>query len=262
MMAINAARIGAVIRKELTEFRRTRFVMATMAVIPVIFLAAPTAAILSIRQSTPSAALDQGVGFLLLYLLLIPVLIPSTIAAYSVVGEREQGTLEPVLTTPVSREELLIGKAAAALIPAIGISYLVLGIFLAIVRIGAYPVVATAVWHAPELLAAVFFIPLLAGWAIWIGLAISSRASDVRVAQQLGTLAGLPPVALTLLMSFQVVNSTVILAASLAGTLLVIDCAAYLLVSKLFDRERLVTGTRPVGPGRPVRHRLRKSSAA
>ena len=62
MMSINAARIGAVIRKELTEFRRTRFVMATMAVIPVIFLAAPTAAILSIRQSTPSAALDQGLA--------------------------------------------------------------------------------------------------------------------------------------------------------------------------------------------------------
>ena len=102
-----------------------------------------------------------------------------------------------------------------------------------------------AVWHSPELLAEVLFIPLLAGWAIWIGQAISSKASDIRVAQQLGTLAGLPPVALTLLMSFQVINSTLILAASLAGALLVIDCAAYLLVSKLFDRERLVTGTKP-----------------
>ncbi|WP_280724781.1 ABC transporter permease subunit [Kitasatospora sp. MAA4] len=43
-----------------------------------------------------------------------------TIAANSVVGEREQGTLEPVLTTPIRREELLIGKAVANLIPAVG----------------------------------------------------------------------------------------------------------------------------------------------
>ena len=105
---------------------------------------------------------------------------------------------------------------------------MVLGIFLAIVRFAASPVMATAVWHSPELLAEVFFIPLLAGWAIWVGLAISSKASDIRVAQQLGTLASLPPIALTLLMSFQVINSTFILAASLAGALLAIDGAAYL----------------------------------
>jgi ABC-type Na+ efflux pump permease subunit len=244
-MSISAARVGAVIRKELTEYRRSRFIMSTMGIIPVIFLAAPTAAILAAPLSALGPSAGKVIGFLLLYLLLIPVLIPSTIAGYSVIGERDQGTLEPVVTTPIRREELLIGKAAAALIPAIGISYVVLGVFLAIVQFGASPVIAAAVWHSPVLLAEVFFIPLLAGWAIWIGLAISSKASDVRVAQQLSTLAGLPPVALTLLLSFQVIDSTFLLTASLAGILLVIDCAAYLLVSKLFDRERLVTGTKP-----------------
>ncbi len=245
MMSINAARVGAVIRKELTEFRRSRFVVATMVVVPLVFLVFPTVAILAQHPAGPSASLDQGVGFFLTYLLVIPVLIPSTIAAYSVVGEREQGTLEPMLTTPVSREEILIGKAAAVLIPSVGIAYLVLGIFLAVLRFGADPLVAAAVWHSPYLLAQVFFIPLLAGWAIWICLAISSKASDIRVAQQLGALASLPPIALTLLLSYQVINSTLILAASLVGALLVIDCAAYLLVSRLFDRERLVSGTKP-----------------
>ncbi len=247
-MSISAARVGAVIRKELTEYRRSRFVIiVTMAVIPVIFLVAPTAAILSINSAGPSASLTRLIGFLLLYLMMVPVLIPSTIAAYSVIGEREQGTLEPVLTTPVSREELLIGKAVATLIPAIGMSYVVLGTFLAVVQLGAHPVEATAVWHAPELLAEIFFIPLLAGWAIWVCLAISSKASDIRVAQQLGMLASLPPLALISLMSLQVINSTLVLAASIAGTLLVIDCAAYLGVSRLFHRERLVTGAKPSG---------------
>jgi hypothetical protein len=42
----------------------------------------------------------------------------ATVAAYAIVGERQQGTLELVLTTPVRREEFLLAKALDALIPA------------------------------------------------------------------------------------------------------------------------------------------------
>ena len=119
------------------------------------------------------------------------------------------------------------------------------GIFVAIVQFGASPVVATAMWHAPQLPAELIFIPLLAAWAIWVGLAISARATETRVAQQLSILASLPPIALVSLMSFQVVRPTFGLAAALAGALLAIDCGACFLVARLFDRERLVTGTKP-----------------
>jgi ABC-2 type transport system permease protein len=244
-MNISAARIGAVVRKELTEFRRSPLIVGTMAVLPVIFLVVPTVTILSQGASEGRAALQKVVGFALLYLLLIPAVLPSTVAAYSVVGERDQGTLEPLLTTPIRREELLIGKAAAALIPAIGVGYLILVAFLAIVQFGADPVVASTVWHAPELLGEVFFIPLLGGWAIWVGLAISSKVSEVRVAQQLGILASFPPIGLIALMSFAVITPTLGLALTLGGVLLVIDIGAYLFVSQLFDRERLITGTKP-----------------
>jgi ABC-2 type transport system permease protein len=47
---------------------------------------------------------------------------PAVVASYSVVGERQQGRLEPVLTTPVRREEFMLGKALAALIPSLAIS--------------------------------------------------------------------------------------------------------------------------------------------
>jgi ABC-2 type transport system permease protein len=244
-MSISAARIGAVVRKELTEFRRSPLIVGTMAVLPIIFLIVPTVTILTQGTSEPASSLQKVVGFALLYLLLVPVVLPSTIAAYSVVGERDQGTLEPLLSTPISREELLIGKAAAALIPAIGVAYLILGIFLAIVQVAAHPVVAAAVWHSPELLGEVFFIPLLGGWAIWVGLAISSKVSEVRTAQQLGILASFPPIVLIALVSFALVSPSLRLALSLGGALLVIDCGAYLLVSRLFDRERLITGDKP-----------------
>jgi len=175
--------------------------------------------------------------------------VPAVMSAYSVVGEREQGTLEPVLTTPVSRAELLTGKALAVFMPAAVLGYLIFGIFVAITQLAAASPVAAAVRHAPQLPAALVFIPLLAAWAIWAGLAISTRVSDTRVAQQLSVLGSLPPVLLAALMSFQVISPTFTLVAALAGALLAVDCAACLVVVRLFDRERLITGA---GPGRGI----------
>jgi ABC-type Na+ efflux pump permease subunit len=241
-MSASASRIGAVIRKELAEFRRNRFIVATAAILPVLFLVSPTASVLSVKAQVLSTGLDKRLEASLFIPLLIPVLVPALLSSYAVVGERDQGTLEPLLTTPVGRAELLIGKAAAIFMPAAALAYLMFGVFVAITQLAASPAVAAAVRHAPQLPAALVFIPLLAAWAIWVGLAISARATDTRVAQQLSTLGSLPPVALAALMSFQVINPTFALVTALVGALLAIDCAACLVVARLFDRERLVIG--------------------
>src|SRR5262249_15625681 len=128
----------------------------------------------------------------LLYMLGIPAFVPVFVAAYAVVGERQQGTLEPVLTTPIRREEFLLGKALAALVPSAAVAYAVYAFFLACVALFAHPGVASGLLQGPDILAQVLFTPLLAAWSIWIGLGFSTRASDVRVAQQLGVLASLP----------------------------------------------------------------------
>ena len=100
------------------------------------------------------------------------------------------------------------------------------------------------VWHPPQLLAQILFTPLLALWSIWVGIGISTRASDVRVAQQLATLAGLPLLGFTSLISFQLIKPSVPLAVGLALALLAVDVVAWRVVSRLFDRERLITGRR------------------
>jgi ABC-type Na+ efflux pump permease subunit len=184
----------------------------------------------------------SAVGTLSLLMLIIPLVIPPVIAAYSVVGERDQGTLEPVLTAPVTASELLLGKAMAAFVPSVGVAYAVYFIAAISIRIGAADVVSDVVWHTPQLLAQILFTPLLALWAIWVGIGISTRASDVRVAQQLATLAGLPLLGFTSLISFQVITPSVPLAIGLALALLAADLVAWRVVSRLFDRERLVTG--------------------
>jgi ABC-2 type transport system permease protein len=70
------------------------------------------------------------------------------------------------------------------------------------------------------------------------------RASEVRVAQQLGTLASFPPVVVILLLAVGVLHPTVALALEFAAALLVIDLVALRLIAGMFDRERLVTGAK------------------
>ncbi len=235
-------RVLTVVRKEVREFRRNRFVVGTMAVLPLVFLITPMVTLFRIPASASGAAVRSAVGTLSLLMLIIPLVIPPVIAAYSVVGERDQGTLEPVLTAPVTASELLLGKAVAAFVPSVGVAYAVYFVAAISLRLGAAHVVSAVVWHTPQLLAQILFTPLLALWAIWVGIGISTRASDVRVAQQLATLAGLPLLGFTSLMSFQVITPSVSLAIGLALALLAADLVAWRIVSRLFDRERLVTG--------------------
>jgi len=244
---VSRQRIGSVFHKEVREFRRNRFVVGTMAVLPLIFLITPMITIFKIPADASGPQVKAAVGTISLLLLIVPIALPPVIAAYSVVGERDQGTLEPVLTTPVTPSELLLGKAAAAFVPSVGMAYAIYFVVLISVRVGAAPVVTDVVWNPPQLLAQLLFIPLLALWAIWVGIGISTRASDVRVAQQLATLAGLPLLGLTALFSFQVIKPSVPLAVGLALALLVVDLVAWRAVSRLFDPERLVTGRQARG---------------
>jgi ABC-2 type transport system permease protein len=247
MTGPSRTRVAAVARKELTEFRRNRLIVGTMLVFPVIFLIAPTVQLLSSKVSEAAAGsslVHQRIGLSLLYLMMVPVVVPSTVSGYSVVGERDQGTLEPLLATPVSRADFILGKAAAIFIPAVGITYAMFGVFLAIVKLWTKPALASAVLHAPQLWSGVAFAPLLCAWSIWIGLAISSKVSDTRVAQQLTLLGSLPPLVLVALFSLQVIDATATIAIVLAFALLVIDMIAWIFVAQLFDRERLVTGTK------------------
>jgi ABC-type transport system involved in multi-copper enzyme maturation permease subunit len=240
-MKFSFGRLGAVLRKELREYRRSPFIVGTMAVLPLVFLIEPLITIFRIGPSVAPSVVDKAVGATFLVLLIAPAMLPAVIAAYSVVGEREQGTLEPLLTTPLRREELLLGKALGVVVPAVGIAY----VLFAVIQVCAHlfasnAAVVSALGQGPHILAEILFAPLLAGWSIWVG--ISTRASDVRVAQQLGTLSSIPPLAVVALVSFNVFAPSVTLAVVFALILLVADVVLFRIVVALFDRERLITG--------------------
>ena len=236
------ARVGSVVHKEVREFRRNRFVIGTMAVLPIVFLITPLVTIFRTPESASTSQVRAAFGVISLLMLVVPVVLPPVIAAYSVVGERDQGTLEPVLTSPVQASEFLLGKAIATFLPSVGLAYTIYAVILISIRLGAAHVVSDVAFEPSQLLAQLLFIPLLALWSIWVGIGISSRATDVRVAQQLATLASLPLLAFTSLISFQVIKPSVPLAIGLALALLAIDIAGWRIVAGLFDRERLITG--------------------
>ena len=234
-------RVRAVVRKELREFRRNKLVIVTMAALPMVFIAVPLAGVLAIKPGTDPGAIKAAVGSALLGFFLVPLMLPTVIAGYSVVGEREQGTLEPVLTTPVRREELLVGKALAAIGPSTAMGYALFALFLIVVQLFARPAVVSLVRDPAVVVTIALFTPLLAAFSIWVGMAISARSSDVRVAQQLSALAILPVVGVLWLFAFRVIAPTLAVAVEGAGLLAVLDLGAWKIVSAMFDRERLLT---------------------
>jgi ABC-2 type transport system permease protein len=243
-VSFSRRRVAAITVKELRDYRHNRFVIGTMAFLPLLFIILPIVQLLIAPTVAASPELTDRVGLSLLYMLVIPAIVPSSLAAYSVVGEREQGTLEPVLITPIRPEEFLVGKALAVAAPTITIAYVMFGIFLAAAKLFANPVVSSAVFAGSHVLVQLLFTPLLAGWSIWVGIAISARSSDIRAAQQLSILASLPPLAIIALMQFKVIAPSTGLALALAAALLIVDTLGWRAVAAIFDRERLITGTR------------------
>jgi ABC-2 type transport system permease protein len=223
------------------DYRRNGNIVATMIILPLIFVIPP---LINIFALPAQSAIALGHQDPLLYLLGIPALVPATISAFSVVGERQQGTLEPVLSTPIRRQEFVLGKALSALVPSIAVAYLVYGLTVLAIVIFANPAVASALLQSQDVLAQLAFTPLLATWSIWLGIAISTRSSDVRVAQQIGTLANLPSVVVVALVAYDVIHPSAGLAFAAAALLIFLDVAGWRMTSAIFGRERLIVGAK------------------
>jgi ABC-2 type transport system permease protein len=243
-MSIDPGRVRAVFGKELRQFRRNRAIVVTMGILPVLFLTGPMINLFSLTGTVSSSTIRSVVGSALLLMLVVPVILPATISAYSIVGERDQGTLEPLLTTPVRRGELMLGKGLAAVLPAVAVTYVLYTVLLVAVRIWAVHAVFSDMWQVGPILAQVLFAPLLATWSVCVAMAISARSSDVRVAQQLSTLASLPPLGIAILLIFRVIAPTVLSAVAIGLGLAVLDCLAAWGASMMLDRERLIVGHR------------------
>lgn len=178
--------------------------------------------------------------FVLMFMIL-PIAIPVTIAAYSIVGEKATRSLEPLLATPITTAELLGAKIIAAVLPAIAATWLAFGIFMIGARLLTSPAVFDQFFSAHWLLAIFVVSPLLTVLSSCIAVIVSSRASDPRVAEQMSAVVILP---LMLLIVGQSVGLILIdrqIMILIGLVVLVLDIMLVYLSIRLFQRETILT---------------------
>lgn len=233
-------RLRVLLAKEWRESMRNKMVLFGVVLLPIILVGT------SVFMLAVGEGADDPVGQIvlfntsLMYFLLLPAIIPLAIAVYSIVGEKEQTTLEPLLATPISDLELFLGKALASVIPALVVNWISFGAFLGIVRlfVGSVPLqTLTAPW-----LASIFGLsPLLALFSVLVTMLVSSRASDARAAYQFSSFAILPGVIPLIVYSSQKTLVDLTLVGLEGGVLVVASAILLYFAIRVFRREEILT---------------------
>jgi len=201
------------------------------------------------RQRTPElAAMTPAVAaeaflfqqFLLLYLI-APVVGAVSLAAYSVVGEKQGRTLEPLLTTPMSTAEILVAKVIASFLPALMIEAAGLAIYFTGIAVLASPGVLGAIVSLRSGLLIGVLGPFASLAALQATIAVSSRVNDPRSAQQVALLVVLPLIGMLIGQFsgafFITIPVLLLVCAAMIGAWVVL----ILLSVALFERETILT---------------------
>jgi ABC-2 type transport system permease protein len=165
-----------------------------------------------------------------------------SIAAHSVVGEKQARSLEPLLATPLRTSELLIAKILSAALPGIALTIVFFAIYIACVAAFAEPGVWTILLTARSLGLVFVLGPLAALVGLQIAVCASSRAHDARSAQQLGAMVIVVPLValqITQVLGGIIVDAPVIFV--IASLLTAANAALFLFAIALFDRESILT---------------------
>jgi ABC-type Na+ efflux pump permease subunit len=169
-------------------------------------------------------------------------LAPLGIAAYSLVGEKVQKSLEPLLATPTTDEEILAGKSIAAFLPAIAATYIGALIFTVLMDLFTHSTLNYYYFPNSNFAIILFLLaPLACILSVGYNILVSSRVNDVRTSQQLGTLVLIPLGAVYLLSELKVFSLTTDNMLVIATALAVLDVIVFYLVKTTFRREEILT---------------------
>jgi ABC-2 type transport system permease protein len=181
-------------------------------------------------------------GFMLAPLFLImPLMFSTVIGSDSFVGERERKTMEALLYTPTSDMELFLGKVLAAVIPAVGLSWITYVVYIIIVNAASYPLFGRIWFPLPTWWPLMLWMtPALAVLGISATVLISSRVRTFMEAYQMS--ASLVVLVLALVAGqvsgvlFLGVGTTLVI-----GTIIwLVDAALIYISVKNFKRSALV----------------------
>lgn len=249
-------KVLVILRKEFMEIVQQRILLFSILLPPLMFVVIPLIFLQRSGNGSGASSLHvpslqgltlheytQGViGTMFSNIfLLLSMIVPSTIAAYSIIGEKTSHTLEPLLATPVRRWQLLAGKMLAALLPAVLVTWVSGGLFIAELAIVTDANVVSHVVTGGWLILFIAGTPLLGLIAVAVMTAISSRVNDTRTAQQLSIWAVVPILGIVLGELSGQFELTVLVA--VIATVVLIPLAILLTwgAAQLFQRETILT---------------------
>lgn len=235
--------VWTVLEKDLRTFLTKRFILVSVVLIPLLLaVGLPVLLERLVSRGAPSPVLERLPDAFTFFFMVFATFVPVNIASYSIVGEKLQASLEPLLATPITDAELLVGKLLGGFLPSLAAMVLAEALFGLLLNVLVLPGFTSARFPSSDaLLLIVVGVPLAALFGAGTSLLISSRSTDVRASQGLGAMAMLPMILVYLsfelgLLTFDTPTITWILAALAAAdaVLLWLDIAA-------FRREEILT---------------------
>jgi len=197
-------------------------------------------------KRTKPSAIDQTLPMILNLMLMIfiitPAALPTLIATYSIVGEKNNRSLEPLLATPTTDSELLAGKIFSSFVPTMGSTFLafVIGVVLLDVLLIPqvdYPLLPNLTW----ILSILVLAPAVCLMSVLACVLVSSKVSDVRAAQQLGGFVIMPVVALMIFGVLGILPLSPLTVLVFAGLYGALDLGLFYFVKATFNREKILT---------------------
>jgi len=188
------------------------------------------------------AMLDFMIKQFMIFLLLIPAMLPSLIAPAAIVLEKESNTLEPLLATPIRTGELLFGKTLTSMVPSFAISLIDFILITAVVDTIGYTkfkIIPLPTW---EWFVVTFVLsPAISFIITMISIIISSKSTDIRSAQGIGAVVIFPIYAVIGMQigGLFLINVKFILIT--CAVLLAICPLVLRMAVKIFDRENILT---------------------
>lgn len=130
---------------------------------------------------------ERLVPFSLLIVGFFPSTVSLVIALESFVGEKERGSIEPLLNTPLHDWQLYLGKLLSSTVPPLFASFLGMLVYLLGLTITHVP------WPEPVLLLQIITLTIVQAFVMVSGaVVLSSQATSVRAANLLASLIILP----------------------------------------------------------------------
>jgi ABC-type Na+ efflux pump, permease component len=175
------------------------------------------------------------------YFLIIPIMCSGILGASSFVGEKEHKTMETLLYTPVSMEQLLRAKILGVFIPSYIITLLSFLAFGIVVNIGGFIYFGGLIFPDIKWIIIILLIaPAINLLSLTFTVMVSAKSKSFQEAQQVSGLLVLP-IALLLVgqMTGVIMLSNIIMVAA-GAVILILDYVLIKSISSKFIPEKLI----------------------